>query len=197
MGKESNIFKPKDCNSFKQLILNDDEKKLLKHYLNPANYYIIFEDIADYDIKNKDSGKNGYELQNKKDMKNKIMEHNIKLMYGVSNAHSIIQNDDEVYFNAAHIYCLLEFLSLLASTILTKVISARERIDMNKSEYNSDPNEDIKMLPLREKDLNSLKYLDSKIRYFVDYGSLKLIEGYYRDFSLKVANDFVSKRYKK
>lgn len=195
MTKEYRVFKPKDCNSFKKVILSEEEKMLLKHYLNPANYYILFEDIAEMD--SKDSTKNNYDVQNKKDTRSKTMEHNIKLMYGVSNAHSIIQDSGDIYFNSAHIYCLLEFLSILASDILTKVINAKERILMNKQEYNSEPNKDIELLPVREKDLNSLKYLDSKIRYVLDYGSLKIIEKYYKDFSLKVASDFVSKRYKR
>lgn len=196
MNKKENVFNPENCNSFKQLVLNDDERKLLKHYLNPANYYILFEDIADYDVKNDTSNiKDRYEFQNKKDIKNRLMERNIKIMYGVSSAHSIIQSDGDIYLNSAHVYCLLEFLSILASNKLTKIIKTKERIDMNKLEYNNEPNEDVQKLPSREKDINSLKYLDCKIRYFLDYGSLKLIEALYTDFTLKKANDFVSKRY--
>lgn len=197
MNKTENIFNPENCNSFKLLNLNNNERNLLQHYLNPANYYILFEDIADYDTKNNiDKIKDRYEFQNKKNIKNRLMEHNIKIMYGVSSAHSIIQSDDEIYLNAAHVYCLLEFLSILASHKLAKIIKIKERINMNKPEYKNEFNEDIQKLPSREKDINSLKYLDSKIRYFLDYGSLKIIEALYTDFTLKQANDFVSKRYK-
>lgn len=197
MSDNTEIFKPTDCNSFKRLILTDTERKLLLHYLNPVNCSVLFENAIKYSVKKVDKTKDHYELQNKKNNKCKLMEHGINVYYGVSNVYSILVNDDKLYLNGAHVYCLLEFLNLLASSILEKNIEGKSRIEMNKPEYSNQYNENADKLKSREKDINSLRYLDSKIRYFIDYGSLKLIESCYSNLTLSAAKDTVSKRYKK
>lgn len=187
-----NYFIPKNCNSFVEIQLDYNTKKLLLEYIEPANYYVLFENVIKEDIKNEAIKDNKDKNTKKRDS---AMDKSVKLLYGVSAVNSILKKESRIMLNAGHIYSILEFLSILAEDTLSDIFNSRSIIENNKHKYDFEKEKYIDKINANMKILDDLKLIDRTIRYSIDFGSLKIIENLYNEFTLKKANGFVSKQF--
>lgn len=189
---KENYFVPKNCNSFVEIPLDLNIKNLLLEYIEPANYYVLFENVIKEDIKN-EAAKDNKDKNTKK--RDDAMDKSVKLLYGVSAVNSILKKESRIMLNAGHIYCVLEFLSIFAEDTLNDINNTRSLIENNQHKYDFEKEKFIDKINLNLKILDDLKLIDRTIRYSIDFGSLKIIENLYTEFTLKKANGFVSKRF--
>lgn len=189
---KENYFVPKNCNSFVEIPLDLNIKNLLLEYIEPANYYVLFESVIKEDIKN-EAAKDNKDKNTKK--RDNVMDKSVKLLYGVSAVNSILKKESRIMLNAGHIYCVLEFLSILAEDTLNDINNTRSLVENNQHKYDFEKEKYIDKINLNLKILDDLKLIDRTIRYSIDFGSLKIIENLYNEFTLKKANGFVSKRF--